>query len=198
LEKTTIRAPFSGVVSARTVNAGDFVSPGTAAYTIINPSTMRLEASVPGEALSAIRLGAPVDFTVNGYANRRFTGRISSINPVADPATRQVRVIITIPNQGGTLVYGLFAEGRVSAESRTSPVVPSAAVDERGVRPIVVRLKNGKVEQVEVTLGIRDASTETVEIRSGLTPGDTVLLGAARGISSGTAVKVSSPGDVRK
>jgi membrane fusion protein, multidrug efflux system len=198
LEKTTIRAPFSGVVSARTVNAGDFVSPGTAAYTIINPSTMRLEASVPGEALPSIRLGAPVDFTVNGYANRRFTGRISSINPVADPATRQVRVIITIPNQGGTLVSGLFAEGRVSAESRTSPVVPSAAVDERGVRPIVVRLKNGKVEQVEVTLGIRDASTETVEIRSGLTPGDTVLLGAARGISSGTAVKVSSPGDVRK
>jgi membrane fusion protein, multidrug efflux system len=198
LEKTTIRAPFSGVVSARTVNAGDFVSPGTAAYTIINPSTMRLEASVPGEALPSIRLGAPVDFTVNGYANRRFTGRISSINPVADPATRQVRVIITIPNQGGTLVSGLFAEGRVSAESRTSPVVPSAAVDERGVRPIVVRLKNGKVEQVEVTLGIRDASTEKGEIRSGLTPGDTVLLGAARGISSGTAVKVSSPGDVKK
>jgi membrane fusion protein, multidrug efflux system len=198
LEKTTIRAPFSGVVSARTVNAGDFVSPGSAAYTIINPSTMRLEASVPGEALSAIRLGAPVDFTVNGYANRRFTGRISSINPVADPATRQVRVIITIPNQGGTLVSGLFAEGRVSAESRTSPVVPSAAVDERGVRPIVVRLKNGKVEQVEVTLGIRDASTETVEIRSGLIPGDTVLLGAARGISSGTTVKVSSPTDTKK
>lgn len=198
LDKTVIRAPFAGVVSARTINAGDFVSPGSATFTIVNPSTMRLEASVPAEALSSIRVGAPVEFSVNGYGSRKFIGRISSINPVADPSTRQVRVIVTIPNQGGTLVSGLFAEGRVSAESRTSAVVPAGAVDERGVRPIVVRLKNGKVEQVQVVLGIRDASTEMVEIRSGLTPGDTVLLGAARGISAGTLVKVSTPGDVKK
>ena len=199
LEKTTIKAPFSGVVSARSVNAGDFVSPGSAAFTIVNPSTMRLEASVSAEDLGAIRLGAPVEFTVNGYANRRFTGRISSINPVADPATRQVRVIATIPNQGGTLVGGLFAEGRVASESRTSPVVPAGAVDERGVRPAVMRVKAGKVEKVEVTLGIRDQTTETVEIRSGIIPGDTVLLGAARGLSPGTKVKVSAtPGDAKK
>jgi membrane fusion protein (multidrug efflux system) len=198
LDKTVIRAPFAGVVSARTINAGDFVAPGNPAYTIINPSTMRLEASVPAEALSAVHLGAQVEFTVNGYGSRRFTGRISSINPVADPSTRQVRVIATIPNQGGTLVSGLFAEGRVAAESHTSAVVPITAVDERGVRPTIVRLKGGKVSQVEVVLGIRDASTEMVEIKSGLMPGDTVLLGAARGISAGTMVKVSSPGDVKK
>jgi membrane fusion protein (multidrug efflux system) len=198
LEKTVIKAPFSGVVSVRTINAGDFVSPGGATFTVISPSTMRLEASVPAEALSAIHLGMPVDFTVNGYGARQFTGRVTSINPVADPATRQVRVMVSIPNKGGTLVSGLFAEGRVSAESRTSAVIPATAIDERGVRPTVVRLKNGKVEQVEVVLGIRDASTEMVEITSGLTPGDTVLLGQARGISAGTPVKVSAPGDVKK
>jgi membrane fusion protein (multidrug efflux system) len=198
LEKTVIKAPFGGIVSARTVNAGDFMSPGSAAFTIVNPSTMRLEASVSAENLAAIRLGAPVEFSVNGYGNRRFVGRISSINPVADPATRQVRVIASIPNQGGTLVAGLFAEGRVASEARTSMVVPAAAVDERGVRPSVVRLKNGKVEKVEVVLGIRDMTTEIVEIRSGLTPGDTVLVGAARGISPGTKVKVSMPTDERK
>ncbi|HET9424637.1 MAG TPA: efflux RND transporter periplasmic adaptor subunit [Gemmatimonadaceae bacterium] len=195
LEKTVIKAPFAGVVSARTINAGDFVSPGAATFTIINPSTMRLEASVSAEALSAVRLGVPVEFQVNGYGARRFVGRITSINPVADPATRQVRVIATIPNQGGTLVSGLFAEGRVASEAHTAPVVPAGAVDERGVRPSVMRLKGGKVEKAEVTLGIRDMTTETVEIRSGLAPGDTVLLGAARGISAGTKVKVSSPTD---
>ena len=199
LNKTVIKAPFSGVVSARSVNAGDFVSPGTAAFTIVNPSTMRLEASVSAEDLAAIRLGAPVQFTVNGYGNRQFTGRISSINPVADPATRQVRVIASIPNQGGTLVGGLFAEGRVASEARTSPVVPAGAIDERGVRPSVMRVKAGKVEKVEVTLGIRDQTTETVEVRSGVIPGDTVLLGAARGLSAGTKVKVSAaPGDAKK
>jgi RND family efflux transporter MFP subunit len=192
LNKTVIKAPFSGVISARSVNAGDYLSPGTATFTIVNPSTMRLEASVSAEDLGAIRLGAPVQFTVNGYGNRQFTGRISSINPVADPATRQVRVIATIPNQGGTLVGGLFAEGRVASEARTSAVVPAAAVDERGVRAAVMRVKAGKVEKVEVTLGIRDQTTETVEIRSGVIPGDTVLLGAARGLSAGTKVKVAA------
>jgi membrane fusion protein, multidrug efflux system len=199
LEKTSIKAPFAGVVSARSINAGDYVSPGTATFTIVNPSTMRLEASVSAEDLAAIRLGAPVEFTVNGYGNRRFTGRISSINPMADPSTRQVRVIAQIPNQGGTLVGGLFAEGRVASDARTSSVVPMAAVDERGVRPAVMRVKAGKVEKVEVTLGIRDQTTEAIEIRSGIIPGDTVLLGAARGLSAGTKVKVSVPtSDVKR
>jgi hypothetical protein len=77
-------------------------------------------------------------------------------------------------------------------------MVSLGAVDERGLRPSVIRLKNGRIEKVEVQLGIRDAAAETVEITSGLAAGDTVLLGAARGISPGTPVRVSSPSDARK
>ena len=198
LDKASVQAPFSGVVSARSVNAGDVVTPGTALYTVVDPGSMQLEASVPADALGDVRVGMPVDFTVNGYPNRHFTGRITRVNPTADPTTRQVKILASIPNAGNTLVGGLFAEGRVSSEAHTAPMVPIAAVDERGLRPTVVRLKNGKVEKVEVGLGIRDQAAETVEITSGLAPGDTVLLGAARGISPGTPVKVSAPSDVRK
>jgi len=195
---TRITAPFAGIVSARQVNAGDVVSPGTALVTVVDPSTMRLEASVPAEALGAVRLGAPVDFSVTGYPNRHFTGRVTRVNPIADPATRQVRIIASLPNTGGTLVGGLFAEGRVSSESHRAPIVPQSAVDERGLRPSVVRLKNGRTEKTEVSLGLRDAATETVEVTQGVATGDTVLLGAARGISAGTPVKVSAPSDVKK
>ena len=198
LAKANIKAPFSGVVSARPVNAGDVVSPGTALVTVVNPATMRLEASVPAEDLASIRIGLPVDFTVNGYPGRHFTGRITRVNPVADPSTRQVRIIASIPNAGGTLVGGLFADGRVSSETRTAPTVPLTAVDERGVRPSVVLIKNGKTQKADVALGIRDDATETVEIRSGVQPGDTVLVGAARGISAGTPVRVSAPSDVKR
>ena len=198
LSNTRITAPFAGIVSARAVNAGDVVSPGTALVTVVDPSTMRLEASVPAEALSAVRLGAPVDFSVTGYPNRHFTGRVTRVNPIADPATRQVRIIASLPNTGGTLVGGLFAEGRVSSESHRAPIVPQSAVDERGLRPSVVRLKSGRTEKTEVSLGLRDAATETVEVTQGLTAGDTVLLGAARGISAGTPVRVSAPSDVKK
>jgi RND family efflux transporter MFP subunit len=198
LDKASVQAPFDGVVSARSVNAGDVVSPGTALFTVVDPASMQLEASVPADALGDVRVGMPVDFTVNGYPNRHFTGRITRVNPIADPTTRQVKILASIPNVGNTLVGGLYAEGRVSSESHTAPMVPIAAVDERGLRPTVVRLRNGKVEKAEVGLGIRDQAAETVEITSGLAPGDTVLLGAARGISPGTPVKVSAPSDVRK
>jgi RND family efflux transporter MFP subunit len=198
LNKATVSAPFTGIVSARQVSAGDVVSSGAALYTVVNPATMRLEASVPADQLSDVRLGAPVNFTVNGYPNRRFTGRVTRINPVADPATRQVRIIVSLPNQGGVLVGGLFADGQVSSEARTAPVVPISAVDERGLAPFVVRIKGGVVQKTDVQLGIRDASTETVEIRGGVAPGDTILLGAARGISAGTPVKVSATVDTAR
>jgi hypothetical protein len=108
-----------------------------------------------------------------------------------------VRILASLPNVGGTLVGGLFADGRVSSERRVSPVIPTSAVDERGLRPTVVVLKDGRTQKIEVQLGIRDAATETVEITNGLAAGDTVLLGAARGISSGTPVRVSAPTDVK-
>ncbi len=195
LSKATIIAPISGIVSARQVSAGDVVQSGSALYTVVSPTTMRLEASVPADQLSSIRVGIPVDFTVNGYPNRQFTGHITRINPVADPSTRQVRIIVSLPNANGVLVGGLFADGNVASEVRTAPVVPIAAVDERGLRPFVMRVKNGVVTKTEVDLGIRDAATETVEIKNGVQPGDTILLGAARGISEKTPIKVSAPSD---
>jgi RND family efflux transporter MFP subunit len=198
LDKASVQAPFSGVVALRQANAGDVVSPGTALFTVVDPGSMQLEAAVPAEALAQVRVGMPIEFKVNGYPNRSFTGRITRVNPVADPTTRQVHITAAIPNAGNTLVGGLFAEGRVSSESRTAPMVALSAVDERGLRPTVVRLRNGKIEKVEVTLGIRDAAAEAVEITAGLAAGDTVLLGAARGISPGTPVKVSTPTDVKK
>jgi membrane fusion protein (multidrug efflux system) len=197
LSRTQIVAPFAGVVSARQANAGDIVAPGAALFTIIDPATMRLEASVPAQSLGLVRVGLPVTFTVTGYESQRFTGRITRVNPTADPATRQVRLIATIPN-AGSLVSGLFAEGRIASETRTAPTIPIASVDERGVRPWVMRIKNGKVEKVEIELGLRDEQTESVEVRSGVIPGDTVLLGTARGLTPGTPVKVSTPNDTRR
>jgi len=192
---TVITAPISGIVSDRQVSAGDVVQPGALLFTVVDPSSMRLEGSVPAEQLSQVRLGAPVTFTVNGYPGRSFAGKVSRVNPTADPATRQVRIVISIPNAEGRLVGGLFATGRLASESRTGMVVPASAVDSRSNVPAVFRIKGGKVERVPVQLGLRDEGAERIEIASGVQVGDTLLLGAAQGITTGTIVKVSSPSD---
>lgn len=190
---TTVTAPFGGVVSERPVSAGDIVQPGTSLFTVVDPSSMRLEASVPAEQLSSIRVGVPVTFTVSGYPGREFVGHIVRVNPTADPTTRQVRIYVSIPNAGRTLVGGLFATGRMSTATRTGLVVPTTAVDVRGTAPSVVRVKGGKAEKVQIQIGVTDKASETVEVLSGLQAGDTLLLGAAQGITPGTPVRVSAP-----
>lgn len=191
LSNTAVRAPFGGVVSAKSVSAGDVVQPGTALFTIVDPSSMRLEATVPVEQLGDLRIGLSVSFTVSGYGERRFQGNVLRINPVVDPATRQARITVALPNIGGTLVGGLFATGRLATSTRSGLVVPTAAVDERGATPTVLRVRQGKVERIPVILGVRDEAGERIEVAGGLESGDTLLIGAARGVAPGTAVRIA-------
>jgi membrane fusion protein, multidrug efflux system len=190
LGNTMVRAPISGAVSQREVDPGDVVQVGSSMFTIVDLSTLRLEATVPVEEIDRLKVGAPVEFEVTGY-DRRFAGRIERINPAVDPATRQVRIYVAIPNVEQSLVAGLYAEGRVAVDARKAVAVPTSAVDRRGTAPVIHRLKAGKVDVVPVQLGVRDEATELVEIHSGVAQGDTVMLGSAQGIAEGTPVRIT-------
>lgn len=190
LERTRIVSPLTGTVSDRPVSAGDVVQPGMPLVTVIDPSSMRLEAAVPSDQAPTIEVGASVRFTVSGYPGRTFTGTVQRINPSVDPATRQVLIFVSIPNATSRLVAGLFAEGRVVTASRSALGVPVDAVDQSGVTPMVTRIEHGKAQHVPVQLGVRDEVTERFEIRSGIGAGDTLLLGAAQSVAPGTAVTV--------
>ena len=190
LGNTMVRAPISGAVSQREVDPGDVVQVGAALFTIVDLSSLRLDATVPVEEIDRLKVGAPVEFSVTGY-DRRFSGRIERINPAVDPETRQVRIYVVIPNAGQSLVSGLYAEGRVATDARRAVAVPTSAVDRRGTAPVIHRLKAGKVEVVPVQLGVRDEATDLVEIHSGLASGDTVLLGSAQGIAAGAPVRIT-------
>ena len=190
LAKTVLRAPFSGVVSNVTVSQGDVVQTGAVLLSVIAPTTLRLEASVPVEDIAAVKPGTDVQFTVTGFERRTFAGRIQRVSPAVDPSTRQVRVIVTLSNAERSLVAGLFAEGRVATERRKAVVVPRAAIDSRGIRPTVVLLKGGRVARSEVETGLLDRVNERVEVRRGVAAGDTLLVGAAAGLPPGTPATV--------
>ena len=195
LRRTEIRAPFTGIVATRSARVGDIVQPGTPIATVIDPNSLRLEAQVPVDQLTALKVGTTVLFTVSGYEKRQFQGIVARVSPAVDPATRQVPIVVRLPNDEGSLVSGLFADGRVATESRAGVTVPTTAVDQRGLRPAVYRIKGGRLEKVEVEIGFEDPVTERLEIRSGLTAGDTLVLGTAQGKAPGTAMRVSSPAE---
>lgn len=192
LDAATVRSPMNGIVSIRAVNAGDVVSPGTALYTIVDPGSMRLNASVPTSQLGSLRIGAPVEFHVSGYPGRQFTGTVDRVNPVADPATGQIEISAAIPNEGGQLVGGVFAEGRIGAQSKTALAAPITAIQRDGQVASALRIRNGVVERIDLQLGIRDDQAEMFEIIAGVERGDTLLTGTAQGFAPGTPVRIQA------
>jgi RND family efflux transporter MFP subunit len=191
LGDVVVRSPISGVISRKPANAGDVVTAGTELYTVIDPASMRLEASVPTDQIRDLRPGVPVVFTVRGY-DETYTGKIDRVSPAADPGTRQVPIFVSVPNTSGRLIAGLFAEGRVQTAVKKALVVPGTAIDTAGGSPTATRVKDGKAERVQVTLGLRDSGSERVEVVTGLADGDTVLIGAARGVTPGTPVNIAA------
>lgn len=185
-----IRAPITGVVSAKEAHQGDVVSAGAALFTIVDPSSMRLEAQVSSQDLSGIVVGAPVAFEVRGYPGLRFEGRIARIAPAADPATRQVPIWVTIPNPGGQLIAGLFAEGRIATQVEEALVVAPDALDERGGATAVTCIRDGRAQRVPVEVGIRDERAGRVQVSGDLRAGDVVLIGPAAQIAPGTPVQL--------
>ena len=93
------------------------VAPGTPLYTIVEPTTIQLEASVPSESLSTVRVGAAVTFEVRGYPGPGVHRQGGAHQPDGRPATRQVPIWVTVDDRTGRLVSGLFADGRVTHRS---------------------------------------------------------------------------------
>jgi len=181
----------SGIVSEKRVSTGDVVTPGAPLFTIVDLSTLQLEATVPADAIAQVNPGTSVELEVRGYPDQTFRGTVTRVAPSVDPGTGQVRVYVAMPNQGRKLVGGLFAEGTVRTIARIGLVIPIEALDESGSAPAVVRMRNGVTERVTVQLGMRSDAEGFVEILSGLSEGDRVLVGPARTIAPGTRVNVS-------
>jgi RND family efflux transporter MFP subunit len=191
--RTRIIAPFDGVVSERQASAGDVVQPGAPLLTVVDPRSLELEASVPAGFAGKIEAGTPVDFRLPGDAEHTFSGKIDRINPAVDPSTGQVRIYVTIPNVEQSLLVGLFAQGRVASESLDALALPLEAVDPRTTPPSVMRVRDGRLERVPVTTGLRDDVAQQLEVRSGLQAGDVVVLGSTRELAEGTRVQVTQP-----
>ena len=191
LANAMVRAPFAGVISERPVSTGDVVQPGSALLTLVDPDKLILEASVAAEYLASIKVGAKVDFAVTGVAGRRFTGRIARINPSVDATTRQAQLYVEVPNPGQALASGIFVEGRVAISSVRMLAIPLSAIDSRAATPSVKRVRGGVVEQVPVTLGVRDELSERVAVVTGLERGDTLLIGGLLNTPIGSPVRVT-------
>lgn len=191
MDKTDVRAPFSGVVASRKAFAGDTVQIGKALMVLMDPKSMRFEGFIPAEHVGAIAVGQSVSFRVNGYT-QRFNGVIQRINPQANEMTRQVQLFVTIDDAPSGLVAGLYAEGYVDVKSQSAILVPPSLVTTEGDNHFVWRVKDQHLQKVSVTLGAHDHRTGMVEIRQGVAANEQLLRHPIGQLRDGAAVTVMS------
>jgi membrane fusion protein, multidrug efflux system len=195
LRSATVTASAEGVVSKRYVQAGDRVDNGKPILELVDTRVLQLSASVPTEWLGELRIGRPVMLKVAQMDSTPVSGRISRINPTADPATRQIQIYVDVPNARETLVGGLFVSGRVvTKEVARAVAVPRAAVRYEGEArvPYLYVLYHGKIARRQVGVGISDDDVGLIEITRGVAAGDTVVIGPIEGLSDGTPVVVGA------
>ena len=190
LEKTEVRAPFDGVVAARIVSAGNTVQVGTELLKVLDISTIRFEGMVAADEVGKVNPGAKVHFRVNGFPDREFEGTVQRINPVANEVTRQVQVLVSLPEIDVNFVAGLYAEGRIDSQSRSAIMLPESAVVREGDLAHVWIVSQGALQHSQVVLGEQDRRLGRYEITSGVATGDQLLRHPLGALKDGRAVQI--------
>ena len=175
MERTTVRAPFDGVVSDRKVSAGDTSSVGKELLKVIDPTSMRFAGRVSADKISLVSVGQTVGFRINGYPGQEFRGKVTRLDPSANDVTRQVEVLVSFVDAKQPTVSGLYAEGTIESTSVKALALPESMLVKAGDKASVWRIKGNTLNKVDLVLGARDARTGNYEVRSGLSEGDTIL-----------------------
>jgi RND family efflux transporter MFP subunit len=188
LARTTVRAPFDGIVSERKVSNGDTANIGKELVKVIDPASMRFEGAVSADAVSTVKVGQKVNFRVNGYGEQRFAGIVKRIDPAANPVTRQVEVLVGFADKAQPRVAGLYAEGRVDAAATDALMLPESALVRVGDSSHTWRIKDKTLSKVNLVVGARDPRTGNLEIKQGLAAGDVVLRSPSSNLKDGQKV----------
>lgn len=193
LADTVIKAPLSGVVSKRHVQAGEKLAPDMPVVTIVNLRQLNLEAQVPASEVPRVKIGQEVRFKVDGFAQRDFIGKVARISPTTEAGSRSMVVYISVDNGDGALRGGMFAKGAITTEkSAMAPLVPLAAVRDVKGEAVVYTIVKGQVTSQNVSLGLRNVDEGVAEVKSGLQEGSTVIVARLDGVKPGQKVRVGA------
>ena len=197
LSDLLVRAPFAGVIGLRNISVGALVEPGDQIATLDDDSQLKLDLMVPSVFLPTLVPGLPVIASTAAYGDRKFEGRLRSIDSRVDPVTRSVIARVVLPNPEGLLKPGLLMQATLKKNPRDALVIPEAALMPSGTDQFVLvaeaKDERHKVDRRQVTIGTRRPGL--VEIRSGLAEGELVVTHGSMRVRPGQAVEIMARDD---
>jgi membrane fusion protein, multidrug efflux system len=187
LARTTVRAPFGGVVGQRFVSQGDYVNSSTKLVTLQTVNPMRASFQVPERFARSLKPGQEVTFRVAAIPGRGFVGEVDFVDPVVQLPGRTILVKARVPNPQHLLQSGMFIEAHLVTALRPKAVVvpEDAVVPLQGANYIWV-VTEGKANRRQIGLGVRTPGF--VEIASGVDAGEQVVVGGLELLFPGAPV----------
>lgn len=190
IDKTVIRAPFSGTIGLRQVSPGAYVSPSTVIATIQQLGRAKIDFTLPEQYSELIGVGSFVEAEVAAAGTTRDRATIIAMEPQAIRQTRNiiVRAVLenTVPNPGAFVKVYV----RSSGEDSKAVMVPTNTIIPNDKSSQLIVVKNGKASFVDVQTGSRSASN--VEIVKGVNPGDTIVVTGVLFARPGATLKIRS------
>lgn len=201
VDKKTIRAPFAGRLGITTVNPGQYVNPGDRIVTLQELGSLFADFTLPQQALSRIKRGLEAAITTDTYPGRTFRGRITTIDPKVDPATRNFQAEALIANPKRELVPGMYAAVSIRTGAGQSYLtLPQTAVtynpygdtvfiiEEQGTGP------DGKPRRVakQVFITVGPVRGDQIAILTGIKEGDLVATTGQLKLKNGSPVVINN------
>lgn len=170
-----IVAPIGGRILERAANRGQMATPQDTLFTLLDLSTVWVEARVYEKDVRQVRLGQPVTIVASAFPEEQFSGKISYIGDVVDEKTRTLVVRGEVANPGRRLKPGVFVKVRLALASGAGALsVPAGAVQREGEKTVVfVAVDEDEFQEREVSLGAESGGT--YEVLAGLKPGERVV-----------------------
>lgn len=191
LEDCRLFAPASGVVSGKTLEAGQNVAPGVPVFKIVDVAKIKAQAFVPEKEIGGVRVGDAVRIAVGALGDRAFDGRITNKGISANVLSRTYEIQAEIANKDGSLLPGMLAEIFLAKKDSVSgAAVPASAVllDERN-KTFVWTVSKGRAVRRDVEVRLDDGAGNGVLVL-GLGDGDTVVVRGAQKVGDGTPVEI--------
>ena len=185
IDQSVIRAPFSGVVSERFIQRGEYLQTGAATVRLVNTADVEARATASLDLAANVHVGQAVSVRDHGIEK---SGTVRTVVPVGDDRSRQFEVRVTIP--GAEWLVGTPVEVSLpSSAARTAVMVPRDALVIRQNRSYVLRVtRSDTVEELDVTPGA--GIDGSIEVRGALSPGDRLVVRDGERLTPGQAVRV--------
>jgi RND family efflux transporter MFP subunit len=188
-----VSAPFAGYIAERRVSTGEFVQPSTPVVTLVSLDPLRLRLTVSGAQAGQVAVGQAVTASVDAFAGRTFTGRVTALNPALDPQSRSLGVEARVRNPDAALKPGMFAVARIDlGRTERALLVPRRALIEdantSSYRVFVID-KDNRARLRVVQLAARQAQ-DTVRITSGVAEGERVATSHLADLYDGLSVTI--------